>query len=67
MPQSLANIIVHLVFSTKDRSELIVGNLEKSLYPYICGIADNIKSPVIEIGGMPAHIHILLQLPELSH
>ena len=29
MPQSLANIMIHVVFSTKDRNELIVGDLEK--------------------------------------
>ena len=63
MPQSLANIIIHLVFSTKDRNELIVGHLEKSLYAYMRGIADNIKSPILEIGGMPDHLHMLFQLP----
>jgi REP element-mobilizing transposase RayT len=63
MPQSLANIMIHLVFSTKDRSELIIGSLEKSLFAYMRGIANNIKSPIIEIGGMPDHLHMLLQLP----
>ena len=54
MPQSLANIMIN---------DLIMGDLEKSLYAYIRGIADNIKSPIIETGGMPDHVHRLLQLP----
>ena len=62
MPQSLANIIIYLVFSTKDRNELIVGHLEKSLYAYMRGIAVNIKSPILEIDGMPDHLHMLFQL-----
>jgi REP-associated tyrosine transposase len=63
MPQSLANIIIHLVFSTKNRREWIISDLEKQLYAYLQGIANNIKTPIIEIGGMPDHIHMLINLP----
>jgi putative transposase len=63
MPQSLANIMIHLVFSTKNRTEWIVPDLERQLYAYLKGIADNIKTPIIEMGGMPDHIHMLIHLP----
>ena len=62
MPQSLPNIMIHLVFSTKNRIDWISRDLESSLYAYLHGIADNIKTPIIEIGGMPDHVHILIHL-----
>ena len=34
MPQSLANVLVHLVFSTKDRVPLIRSDVESELYAY---------------------------------
>ena len=60
MPQSLANIMVHLVFSTKNRTEWISLDMEKQLFAYLRGIANNINAPVFEIGAMPDHIHMLI-------
>ena len=65
MPQSLANIMIHLIFSTKSRIEWISANLEGPLYAYLCGIADNLRTPIIEIGGMPDHVHILMHLSRI--
>ncbi len=33
MPQSLSNILIHLVFSTKNRIRLITPEIENELYP----------------------------------
>jgi putative transposase len=38
MPQSLVKILVHVVFSTKDRANLIKPEIEEALYGYIHGI-----------------------------
>jgi len=54
--------MIHLVFSTKNRTEWILSDLERQLYAYLHGIAGNIKTPIIEMGGMPDHIHILIHL-----
>lgn len=62
MAQSLSNILLHIVFSTKDRRPLIPLDLEPRLYQYISGICDNLGCPVIYIGGMSDHTHILLSL-----
>lgn len=62
MAQSLADIIIHFVFSTKDRQPLIQSAVEEELYQYICGVCRNHRCPVISINGVEDHIHLLLQL-----
>jgi len=62
MPQSLANILVHLVFSTKNRAPLIAPEIEGELYPYLASICRACKSPAHAIGGTDDHVHIALSL-----
>ena len=59
MSQSLANIIVHLVFSTKDRRPLLRDEERPQLHAYISGILKNLDSTLIEINSVRDHIHIL--------
>jgi len=62
MPQSLSSILVHLVFSTKNREPFITPELEVELHRYMAGIFRELKSPTLSIGGTDDHIHILLAL-----
>ena len=62
MPQSLSNILLHLVFSTKDRKPLIHSGLEAELYAYIATIHKNMACPLLKIGGTENHLHILCRL-----
>jgi putative transposase len=59
MSQSLANIVVHLVFSTKGRRQLLRAEERGELHAYITGILKNLQSPLIEINSVRDHIHIL--------
>jgi putative transposase len=59
MSQSLANIIVHLVFSTKGRRQLLRDDERGRLHAYITGILKNHDSPLIEINSVRDHIHML--------
>ena len=59
MSQSLANIVVHLVFSTKGRRPLIRDEDRGQLHAYITDILKNCDSPLIEINSVRDHIHIL--------
>jgi REP element-mobilizing transposase RayT len=61
MGQSLHQVYGHLVFSTKDRKNLIHAEVEPGLYKYICGIMHDLDSRVISINGMPEHVHILFR------
>jgi REP element-mobilizing transposase RayT len=59
MSQSLANIVVHLVFSTKNRRQLLRDQEREQVHAYITGILRNHQSPVIQINSVRDHMHIL--------
>lgn len=59
MPQSLAKCYLHIVFSTKDRANLISKTLLEEVHAYITGILNAIHCPSIQVGGTENHIHIL--------
>lgn len=59
MSQSLAHIVVHLVFSTKDRRPLLRDEERSELHAYITGVLKNHDSPLIEINSVRDHVHVL--------
>lgn len=63
MGQSLAQIYVHIVFSTKNRQRLLVNDdLRERTHAYVAGICRNQDSPAIIVGGAEDHVHILCRL-----
>jgi len=62
MPQSLACVLVHIVFSTKNRIRWIAPDVEAELHAYIGGICKNAGSPALSVGGTEDHVHILSSL-----
>ena len=62
MPQSLVKILVHVVFSTKNRADLIAPEVENDLYGYIHGIVENNKSKLLAANGTTNHVHLLISL-----
>jgi putative transposase len=62
VPQSLAKILVHVIFSTKNREPVIPREIRPSLHAYIVGILENLRCPSLQTGGTADHIHTLLSL-----
>jgi putative transposase len=63
MPQSLAQLYTHLVFSTKHRRPYLKDDaLRAKLHAYLAGACKNLKSPSLMIGGVEDHVHILCRL-----
>jgi len=62
MAQSLANILVHLVFSTKERRPFINETIADDLYRYLATACATCGCPARRIGGTQDHVHILLSL-----
>ncbi len=62
MPQSLAKVCVHIVFSTKYRQPLIDEKIENELWSYMGGICNELECQPVKIGGYVDHIHILCVL-----
>jgi REP element-mobilizing transposase RayT len=59
MPQSLAKVYIHLVFSTKNREPLIPDSLRERLQEYMAGILRDLGAPALEIHVEPDHAHVL--------
>lgn len=62
MSQTLSRMLVHIVFSTKNRADLILPELEDELYAFIGGITRNHGSPLLAAGGTANHTHLLVVL-----
>ncbi|MBX3378824.1 MAG: IS200/IS605 family transposase [Phycisphaeraceae bacterium] len=62
MPQSVSRVLLHLVFSTKHRADLISSELDPRLHAYLGGICRNLKSPLIAANGTENHVHLLVDL-----
>ncbi len=63
MPQSLAQLLAHLVFSTKNREAVIADDLRDELHAYIGGIVEKQKGALLKAGSVADHIHLLIALP----
>ena len=60
MPQSLSNILVHIIFSTCDRKPYLKDTgLRQELWRYLGGTSKKNDCPCIIVGGFEDHVHIL--------
>jgi REP element-mobilizing transposase RayT len=63
MPQSLAQIYLHIVFSTKDRYPWLKSReLRQDLHAYMAATLNNYECPCLIVGGVEDHVHILCRL-----
>ena len=63
MPQSLAQIHLHLVFSTKERRPFLVDlPFRTRVHQYVMATCTNFDCPPITAGGTADHVHILCHL-----
>ena len=62
MPQSLAKIYIHLIFSTKNRERILSDDIRPELHKYLGGILRDLNSPSIETNTEPDHLHTLFTM-----
>jgi putative transposase len=60
MPDNLIKLPVHFVWATWNRMPLITEEIEAELYRYIRGVCEKLDCPVLAVGGMSNHIHLLV-------
>ena len=60
---SFANLYYHIMFHTKYNAMAINVENERILYSYINGFCNNYGVKLIRLGGMPDHIHMLVNMP----
>jgi len=62
MPQSLSQLYVHLIFSTKHREPMLLSPLREHLHAYLAAVFNNQDSPALKVGGMSEHVHAFFRL-----
>ena len=63
MPQSLVQIYVHVVFSTKHRYPFLTEvDFRERTHAYLAGICNHLDSPAVRVGGVEDHVHLLCRL-----
>ena len=62
MAQTLVKNLQHIIFSTKDRVEMINGQRAPELYRYIGAVMKNKNCRLLSAGGTGDHIHLLASI-----
>ncbi len=62
MPQSLAKVYVHAVFSTKNREPLLLDSWRDVFFAVIGGAVNHTGCQSLIVGGVADHVHLLFQL-----
>lgn len=61
MPGTYSQLLLHVVFSTKERTPWISTEIADRLYPYIGGIVRAEKGVLYDGGGVEDHLHLYLR------
>jgi putative transposase len=62
MPQSLARVLVHIVFSTKDRKPWLTDVIRAEMHAYLATVLTSSEHTVVRIGGVADHVHVAVFL-----
>ena len=63
MPQSLARLLVHLIFSTKNRVPLLQSaQLRSEVHAYLTATLQGQDCEPVQVGGVADHAHLLFGL-----
>ena len=60
MAQTLVSVLVHVIFSTKNRQPLITQQTVPELFSYMGGILKNHGSRLIDAGATSDHVHLII-------
>ena len=63
MPQSLAAIYLHFVFSTKNRIPyLLDAGMRPEMHSFLAGVSRGVGCQTLLVGGVEDHVHVLGRL-----
>lgn len=63
MPQSLADVLVHIVFSSKNRTPYLNTPETRGIMTgYLVGTLANLDCPSLQVGVVADHVHLLCRL-----
>jgi REP element-mobilizing transposase RayT len=63
MSDAYTNLLVHVVFSTKNRDRNLTADVRRELYPYLTALARKSGSKALAANGGLDHVHLLVMVP----
>jgi len=63
MPQSLSKVMIHIIFSTKNREPWLDANVRPRMHAYLATICRDLGAEFVHVGGVADHVHIVSTLP----
>jgi len=63
MPQSLSKVILHIIFSTKNREPWLDSDIRPRMHAYLATICRDQGGEALRVGGVADHVHIVTTLP----
>jgi len=66
MPQSLSKVIIHIIFSTKDREAWLDHDVRPRMHAYVATVCRDLNAEALRIGGVIDHLMLLRRFPERS-
>jgi putative transposase len=62
MPQSLSQVIIHIVFSTKDRHPWLNPDIRSGMHAYLATVCRDCGCEAYRVGGVADHVHLAVRL-----
>jgi putative transposase len=62
MPQSLSNILIHLIWSTKDRHPWLTPGIREKAHAFLAGAVRQCDCEAYRVGGVADHVHLAVRL-----
>jgi|TARA_B110000908_G_scaffold171472_1_gene234350 putative transposase len=66
MPQSLSQVILHVIFSTKSRAPFIDEQIIKEMHAYLATTSRDQGWECYRVGGVEDHVHLLVRQPRIA-
>ena len=63
MPQSLGKVILHIIFSTKNREPWLESDVRPRMHAYLATVCRDLGAELVRVGGVVDHVHIVTMLP----
>jgi putative transposase len=65
MPQSVSKVILHVIFSTKNREPCLDSNVRQRVHAYLATVCRDLGADLVRVGGVANHVTLLPRCREL--
>ena len=62
MSHTFTNVLIHIIFSTKDRAPVLTPDIRADVHAYLGGIVRELGGIAVIVNGIEDHVHMLVRL-----